>query len=419
MTPGDRLTLEIEKPVTGGRMLARHEGAVVLVSGALPGERVEARVERLQKGTAWAAVTGVLRPSPNRVGEPNPCGGCVLAHASYEAQLDLKRLIVIDSFARLAKRPLEIDVPAVPSPPAGYRMRSRLHVEGTRLGFYLEGTHTLCEPGSTGQLLPETLALVQRLGGALGPVPGVVTAVTIVENREASERAIHLDLARDADPSRLAAMIQTAGVTGVSATHEGSSRCRDLWGSPRVMERFHGGMADWSLSHSANAFFQANRFLIEPLASAVVGAVVETPIVDLYAGVGLFGVAAVAGGKGPVVAVEGDEASQRDLVGNTAGLGDRIQVRRQPVERFLAAPDRPRRVGTVIVDPPRTGLSRAALAGVIALDAPGLVYVSCDVATFARDAQALLAARYRLERLQIFDLFPNTAHVELVAEFRL
>jgi tRNA/tmRNA/rRNA uracil-C5-methylase (TrmA/RlmC/RlmD family) len=124
MTPGDLLTLEIEKPVAGGRMLARHGGAVVLVSGALPGELVEARVDRVQKGTAWAAVTGVSRPSPNRVGEPNPCGGCVLAHASYEAQLELKRLIVIDAFARLAKRPLEVDVTVLPSPSAGYRMRS-------------------------------------------------------------------------------------------------------------------------------------------------------------------------------------------------------------------------------------------------------------------------------------------------------
>jgi tRNA/tmRNA/rRNA uracil-C5-methylase (TrmA/RlmC/RlmD family) len=400
-------------------MLARREGAVVLVSGALPGERVEARVERVQKGTAWAMVTRVVQPSPDRVGEPNPCGGCVLAHASYQAQLELKRLIVVDAFTRLAKRPLEIEVPVVASPSMGYRMRARLHVSDGQLGFFLEGTHVLCDAGSTGQLLPETLDLVRRIADALRVAHGVVTAVTIAENREASERALHLDLAPNADPSRLAALTQIGGVTGVSAAHEGSARSRDLWGTPRVIDHFGDGPGAWRLCHSANAFFQANRFLVEPLGSAVVGAIGAPPVVDLYAGVGLFAIAAAMAGLEPIVAVEGDDASARDLQGNSTVLGDRIQVKRQAVESFLAGGNRPGRAGTVIVDPPRTGLSRAALGGVIALEAPNLVYVSCDVATFARDTQAILAAGYRLDRLTAFDLFPNTAHVEVLAEFRL
>jgi 23S rRNA (uracil1939-C5)-methyltransferase len=417
MTIGDLLTLDIEKPVVGGRMLARHEGAIVLVSGALPRERVEARVERVQKGTAWAGVTRVFEASPDRVGEPNACGGCVLAHARYEAQLELKRHIVLDAFARVAKRPLEIDVPVMASPPVGYRMRARLHAASGTLGFYREGTHELCDAASTGQLLPETVEVLRALATVLQGVPDLVTAVAVAENREASERALHLDLARDADPSPLAALSGLAGVTGVSASHEGRPRRRDLWGTPRVTDRFGHGADAWSLAHSATAFFQANRFLIEPLTLAVVGAITGTPVVDLYAGVGLFGVAAIAAGRAPVVAVEADPTSSRDLMSNVEALRDRIRVRRVPVEQFLTARDRPRQVGTVIVDPPRTGLSRAARTGVIAMRAPTVVYVSCDVATFARDTQALLEAGYRLDRLQAFDLFPNTAHVEVLGVF--
>ena len=134
--PPETLTLRIEKPVAGGRMLARVDGAVVLVAGALPGELVVARVERSGQGTRFARTERVLEPSPDRVGEPDPCGGCVLAHARYERQLAIKQQIVQDGFARLARQ--AIDPPAIfPSPTDGYRMRARLHVQDRRIGFFL------------------------------------------------------------------------------------------------------------------------------------------------------------------------------------------------------------------------------------------------------------------------------------------
>ncbi len=417
MKPGDAITLTIEKPVAGGRMLARHEGAIVLVAGALPEEVVHARIERVQRGTAWAVVTDVLTASPDRVGEPNPCGGSVFAHARHEAQLRLKQQILADAFARIARMPLEAPVPMTASPPTGYRMRARLHAGPGRLGFYNEGTHDLCDAASTGQLLPATLDVLATLADALSSAPGVVTDVELAEDREGTGRALHLTLAREADTSRLATLSRIDGLDGVSASHAGSARTRELWGRARVSDRFEWNGITWTLERDARSFFQANRYLVDALTRAVVEAVGAAPVLDLYAGVGLFSVAAAAVGKGPVVAVEGDAVSAADLRENAARTDGDVDVRAEPVEACLADHHALRGTGTVIVDPPRTGMSREALGATMALAAPRLIYVSCDVATLARDARVLVDAGYRIASAQGFDMFPNTAHMETVLVF--
>ena len=416
MTTGECLTLRIEKPVAGGRMLARDQGAIVLVSGALPGEVVTARVERVQKGTAWATVVDVVDASPARVGEPNACGGCVLAHAEYGHQLSIKQQIIVDAFTRLARQPVEPPEIA-PSPVTGYRMRARLHAAGGRVGFYREGTHDLCDPASTGQLLPETIAVLGQLETAL-PAAARVRAIDVAENRDASERALHLELAGESDPSSLGALAAVPGVTSLSYAHEHSARIRVLAGEGRVTDHFARAGARWALARTARAFFQSNRFLIEPLVDAVCDRLRPGAVTDLYAGVGLFSLAAAAAGHVPVTAVEGDPVSGADLRGNAADWRGLLQARLESVEDFLR---RRRMVApqSLVLDPPRTGLSKVAVAGIVALRAPRLVYVSCDVPTLARDTRALVDGGYGLSELRAFDLFPNTAHVETVATFDL
>jgi 23S rRNA (uracil1939-C5)-methyltransferase len=414
MTPGEVIALRVEKPVAGGRMLARHEGAVVLVAGALPGEVVEACVERVQRGTAWAQTVMVREASAERVGEPNPCGGCVLAHARYALQLSLKQQIVADAFARVGRLPLAAPVTIEPSPDRGYRMRARLHVGGGKVGFYKEGTHDICDPASTSQLLPETDGVIAALGEALSGRPEVVLTVDVSENREATERTLHLELAPGADPSTLAAVTTVSGLTGVTIAHRGSPRVRVLWGEGRVTDWFARGDRRWSLSRDTRAFFQGNRYLVEPLVDYVVGEARAGALVDLYAGVGLFSLAAVARGHAPVVAVEGDDVSATDLRQNSVPWKGLLQTRHEPVEEYLRA-RRSIRAQTLLLDPPRTGLSRQALQGVMGVMAPRVIYVSCDVPTLARDVRALVDAGYGMVSLRAFDLFPNTAHVETVA----
>ncbi len=138
-------------------------------------------------------------------------------------------------------------------------------------------------------------------------------------------------------------------------------------------------------------------------------------VLDLYAGVGLFSVSLAMTGRERVTAVEGDRASVRDLMENAAACGPSLRVIGESVEDFLKAGRRP--AATIIVDPPRTGISRAAIDAVVRSRAPRIVYVSCDPPTMARDARRLLDGGYRLTGLRAFDLFPNTPHVETVGVF--
>jgi 23S rRNA (uracil1939-C5)-methyltransferase len=176
-----------------------------------------------------------------------------------------------------------------------------------------------------------------------------------------------------------------------------------------------GRAAGGELRRHAVSFFQGNRFLIAGLAGAVMDAVPPRgAILDLYAGVGLFAVSLAAAGRDRIAAVEGDRESGADLLRNAVPYSTQIQALVGRVEDHVR-----RRTGveTVIVDPPRTGLSREAMDAVVRLGAARVVYVSCDPPTMARDARRLLDAGYRIASLQGFDLFPNTPHVETVGVF--
>jgi 23S rRNA (uracil1939-C5)-methyltransferase len=411
MNRGDRLRLTIERPAAGGRMIARHEGAVVLVSGAIPGEVVDADVEKVQRGTVWAATREVLERSPDRLDEApdGACGGSVFAHVAYERQRTLKAAIIEDSLRRLGRITLPEPIDVAGSPIDGYRMRARLHVRDGRIGFFREGTHSICDPAVTRQLGDGAIGVIRDLERSLAGAGSVIVSdIDIAENVDATARAIHLDLCRDADPSRLAALAQVANVDGASCAHPENPRTLELFGTTTLSDEICGVRID----RHVRSFFQGNRYLLMPFVEWVLGRVTTGPLVDLYAGVGLFSLTAAGVGAGPITAVEGDTFAARDLKRNARGD---ITVLELPVERFRPAPAE--RVATVIVDPPRTGMSKAALARAIDVKAPTLVYVSCDVATLARDARQLIDAGYRIGSARAFDLFPNTAHVETVIAF--
>jgi 23S rRNA (uracil1939-C5)-methyltransferase len=411
MNRGDRLRLAIERPAAGGRMIARHEGAVVFVSGAIPGEVVDAEVEKLQRGSVWAATRQVLEPSPDRLaGSPDgACGGSVFAHIAYDRQRALKAAIIDDSLRRLGHITLPQPIEVVASPIDGYRMRARLHVRGGRIGFFREGTHAICDAAGTRQLRADTADAIRDLERSLaGAGKELVSDIDVAENIEATERAIHLDLHPNTDPSGLAALVRVANLTGASCAHpENPLRTIELFGTTTISD----AISERRISRHVRSFFQGNRYLLRPFVDWVLGHVARGPLVDLYAGVGLFSVTAARRGAGPITAVEGDTFAARDLRRNA---GDEIDVLEIPVERFRPPTGR---IGTVIVDPPRTGLSKDALARALGIQAAHFIYVSCDIATLARDARRLVEAGYRIQSARAFDLFPNTAHVETVISF--
>jgi 23S rRNA (uracil1939-C5)-methyltransferase len=420
---GDRLTLALEKPVAGGRMLARSDGQVVLVSGGIPGERVAARVTVVRHGVVYADTEAIGEASPHRRpahADPS-CGGMSFSHVMYPHQLQLKSAIVVDAFARVARMPLE--APQVhASPERGYRMRARVHVRDGRMGSFREGTHEICDVRGTGQLLDDTADVLDGVARRL-EADGVrhVDAIELSESLDADQRVLRVDGARPGlEAPTLAAMAALAGVTGLATTEGRRDRvvAGEAWVADDV-SRFvpqEAGQPRAILRRHPASFFQANRFLTPRLAARVVESLGADPVIDLYAGVGLFALCAAATGRRGVVAVEGDRASGEDLRANAAPFGEAVTVVHDAVER-VAARGELRRAGTIIVDPPRTGMSKGTIEGILSADCARLAYVSCDTATLARDARRLVESGYRLASLECFDLFPNTPHVESLAVF--
>jgi tRNA/tmRNA/rRNA uracil-C5-methylase (TrmA/RlmC/RlmD family) len=421
LSAGAAVELTIEKAAAGGRMIAHHEGQVVLVGGAIPGERVVARVDRVEKRLAFASAEEILESSPDRRHVPfDPsCGGCLYAHIAYAKQLELKADIIADAYARIGRLPVRASVPVSGSPERGYRMRARLHAHAGHAGFLKEGTHQLCDAAPTGQLLEASLESVHAALASIGESSRHIVSIEVSENVAADERALHIDLrtAETLPPPALAAAVAAAGLTGCSA--RSATGVFAQAGEPVVsdsLSHLTGGRATGTLRRHAASFFQANRFLVSGLLQRVMASVPdEGAVLDLYAGVGLFSVALAAAGRSGVVAVEGDRESGADLLRNAAPFGERLRAVVGSVEEY-AGRERPG-PQTVIVDPPRTGLSADAILRIVQLEPARIVYVSCDPPTMARDARRLVEGGYSLASIEGFDLFPNTPHVEVLGIF--
>jgi 23S rRNA (uracil1939-C5)-methyltransferase len=301
-------------------------------------------------------------------------------------------------------------------------MRARLHVRGGRIGFFREGTHDLCDPRPSRQLLPETYDVLDRLMTAVRSLGDVVREVELSENIDATERVVHLETAGPVERRAFEAL-------------ETMTRGDGLTAGPFVTDDLGGEDGGLRLRRHVLAFFQGNRYLIRRLVRHVVEQVdAGSRVLDLYAGAGLFSLAAASMRGARVVGVEGDRFAASDLTSNaytflmereasaerpeTRGTVDAVA---SDVESFVANRVRDAsaqdRFDAVIVDPPRTGMSPAALRDVVTLSASKLIYVSCDVATLARDSRALVAGGYRITRADAFDMFPNTPHVEAVVVF--
>ena len=382
LAAGTLIPLSIEKPAAGGRMIARVDGQVVLVGGAIPGERVVARIDRVAKGVAYADTTVVEERSPDRRDAPSDplCGGCLYNHISYARQLQVKADVIHDAFARIGRVELPDAVRLAASREDGYRMRARLHRRGGKVGFFREGTHELCDARLSRQLLPATIEALERASGC-AERDG---EMDVSENVPATERSIALE-------GRI--------LDGGEYVHDALS----IEGREVLLRRH------------VLAFFQGNRYLLEALV-AHVSAQVETGarVADLYAGTGLFSVPLAVARRAQVTAVEGDRAAANDLTWNARDTG--VETVAASVEHFTArARGKP---DAIVVDPPRTGMSKEATTGMLGMRAATIVYVSCDVATLARDSRRIVDAGYAVVRADAFDMFPNTPHVETVVVFK-
>lgn len=384
----------IEKWVYGGAGLARIDGRVVLVPFTLPGEKA-----RIEDAGVHAKLLEVIEPAPERVAAPCPifgrCGGCHYQHAPYEFQVARKAEILREQLRRVGKIEYPGEIGIVSGPGFGYRNRVQLHIKERRIGYLAAGSHELVAvegecPISSPRTNQAIAAVRERLKDPR--FPHFVRSLELFTNE--TDLQVNV-LESDCPVARPFFDWFESSVTIDYPTSFGAFRV-----SPR-------------------SFFQVNRFLIEKLVETALGGA-EGPsaggqtALDLYAGVGLFAVP-MARRFSSVVAVEGGASAVRDLEFNAARSGANARVEHARVEDYLRALDA--KPDFVLADPPRAGLGKSVVEELLRLRPPRLTIVSCDPATLARDLAALSA--YSIERLTMVDLFPQTYHLESVAELKL
>jgi 23S rRNA (uracil1939-C5)-methyltransferase len=378
------MILEIKKIVHGGYGLAFFEDKTVFVPYAAPGDRVECAPVRERKRVIFARIERIVEPATVRREPECPvfgvCGGCHLQHLGYEDELAVKKQAVLEDLSRIGKIETGVDR-VIPSPSRyGYRNHAVFKVdEERRPGFLMRESESLVPfPPAGCLLLPEAM----RAAIAALP-PEAFEPLTEVRIRIDRYGNVHF--------------------WGLL----------DRVGPPEIL--MEGGSLLYPVS--PDSFFQVNALLGGDLQQLVrsLPRAVPRKLLDLYCGVGFF-TTALAGTAGEALGIERDQGAVRNAIA-AARLNalPNVKFRRGDAAREIA---KLRGFDLVLVDPPRFGVPKALLAGLLRLRPAEIIFVSCDPPTFARDAAALIEAGYVLYGLNLIDLFPATYHAEIVAIFR-
>lgn len=418
---GSRVEVEVGEVAHGGHCVARHEGRVLFVRHALPGELVIAEVTEGGEGSRFlrADAVDIVRPSPDRVAprcpvaRPGGCGGCDLQHVTLAAQRRWKGVVVSEQLRRLAGIEREVVVEALDDDEGfGYRTRVDL---------------ALGEDGTTGFLRHRSHEVV-RVDGCPIAVPALSAEVARLSARSHPGTArVHL------------ACSSTGELSVIEVPIGGWTRFEE-----DLTERIDTPFGEVVLSVEGDGFFQVHRDAPRAFTSAVIEAAQVTPgerVLDLYAGVGLFSVplALATGVDGQLVAVESDHGATGRLADNlqecpqAVALAGRVDdllgvARPKPKGRRRGgsrgrtrvparSPLMPPSADVVVLDPPRSGADRHVIGAISALRPRRIVYVACDPAALARDTGYLRDGGYTMGALRAFDAFPQTHHVECIATF--
>ncbi len=440
---GQKLLLRITDMALDGDAIARHEGYVVFVPGAIPGEEVEAEVTASGRKYGRARLLRVISPSSHRVAPPcpyfGPCGGCAWQHIHYSEQLRMKEKLLASALGLALGAPVPLRPAVGLEDPWGFR--SKVHFVVGRddrgqavLGHYAAHSRELipveeCRVHSErGNRVAFALRDVLRRRQVPPvsedrPGSGIARHVVVrVSEKSGEAQAVLVATKRTFPELEEVAHEVTAG-GGASGFHlnihrrEGpmvlGSWTRRVAGRERLLEEV-GGVR---FLISPVSFFQTSIRSAEKLLGVLLASIPadRSPVLDLYAGAGLFALPLARRGH-RVLCVEenayavddGEESAELNRIHGVRYLRGRVEDEVRKLRRATFA--------TVILDPPREGATETVLHGVArGLRPARIVYVSCDPRALARDLLVLLSAGYRLESVTPVDMFPHTAHIESVA----
>ena len=381
MQIGDRIDVDITAIAHGGHCIARHEGRVIFVRHAIPGERVTVEITDVSKSFARGNCVSIIKSSEHRVmppceyARPDGCGGCDFQHIEISHQRALKSAIIVEQFQRLAKMEIDISVEEVP-PYLHWRNRMEFTVSNnSKLGLFASRSSQIID-------IEKCLIASEKID-----IPTI--------NSRRLPKGKRVDVA-----------ITSTGQQEIVI--EGRENLRLI----------HEKVGDFEFSVNPISFWQSHIAAPELLSTLIrefAAAKAGDHVFDLYGGVGLFTAALLTdvGPGGRVSLIEFDDNAITDAKRNFAAE-ERVEIVHGKVEkalkRYVAA-------NVVILDPPRSGAGVTVIDAVVALRPRVIVYVACDPASLARDTAYLKERGFKLEKLRAFDLFPMTAHMECVARF--
>jgi 23S rRNA (uracil1939-C5)-methyltransferase len=406
------LILRPTAPAHGGAMVARDDGKVWLVNYALPGEVVEAEPRGRQGGVAVAAATDVIEASPHRVTAPCPyfgsCGGCQLQHAAYAHQLEIKRKVVEDAWSRAGLRlPPDAAVLGM-ADPWRYRIRGEFEAvagaEGWRFGFHRLRSHSV---------LPIDSCVIHdaRIEKAL---PAFAKAADELH----LEGLQNLLLTVEPTGAGLLWRLRFRGREPTWPRDEFARRVGELLpGFTLLDDAMTLEFWDMTFRVSSTTFVQTNYRQMLALYRTALDMLeprAEERILDLYAGIGTISVAVAREAQSVTAIEENPHAVQLGRL-NARINSRRVDYMAGKVESMLKQ-IRLGQYSAAILDPPRAGCEPEAIGELIRLGLDRLVYVSCEPSTHARDITSLVRGGYRVRRAAIVDMFPQTYHIESVAQ---
>lgn len=432
---GEEFEAEIETLAYGGRGIARRDGYVVFVNGGLPGDRVRARVGKSKKSYAEANLVELLTPSPDRledtdVHQGEPCPGASWQALPYETQLGFKEEQVKDALSRIGRlEGFELD----PVVPAVEKWRYRNKVEysfGEQEGQLVLGFHPRgrwdqvldiedCKLSSeaTNRAKNDLLDWAKSEGlTAWDPRDhrGVLRNLVVREGRRTGQVQTRLVTSVANFPKPPVDLHTT--IDGPSGSTSGPT---GVLGEEILRERIF----DLNLRLSHDSFFQTNTEMAEKLyglAAEYAGLTGKEKLFDLYCGVGTIGLS-MAGQADQVWGLEivpdaidnAEKNAKANNIGNAHFVAANARTGMRPLIERAGKPD------VVTIDPPRAGLSAKIVRRLIECEAKRIVYISCNPTTLAPNAAQLVEAGYKLNRVRPVDMFPQTPHIECVAQFDL
>src|SRR5580693_888761 len=430
----DELRLSIEKLVYGGDGLGHADGNTVFVPYVRPGEEVRAAEKSKKKKVVWAKLLEVASASKERIAAPCPhfqtCGGCHYQHITAGEQVRLKKEILRETLSRLGGISWDGAIQEHTAAAYGYRNRAQWAVKSgmpRALGYFLPESSFIVPIDQCPVLSPrlaQTFGRLQEMARS-GALPEGILEIEAFADSADEKIALNVAFERFPKPAaELAATLRAAVPEIDSLLLLDQKKDKFELTGPGYLVHEAGGFK-FRVSHLS--FFQVNRFLIEDLLKTVTAGAKGKMALDMYSGVGFFTLP-LAKAFERVVSVDANLAATRDLYANAESAGVTITSHNEHAEEFLRKTQE--KPDFVSLDPPRAGLGAGAAAALAALGAPEIAYLSCDPSTLARDLAVLTgsakkkdgdvtpAVRYEISEMHLFDLFPQTFHIETLVRLR-